>query len=415
MPSRPLAATSIAVVLLLTACTTAPMVAPSASPEPSPPAASGDGVLRLGTLLPTTGATSFLSAAQAAGVELAVREINEAGGVLGEPVEVFHRDSADASSSVVEASYAELVAQGVDVIVGPASSVLAERILPLAIADGVALISPSATAPSLSSLDDDGLLLRTVPSAALQGEALATLLEEEGAQTVAALTFDDAMSAAVTSALSTALGDDAVTVDETFTAEADVAALVSLVADAAPDAVVVSSPFAAAATNVALLTSLAQAGFGGDSLWLTSGNLADYSRELPPGTLEGVRGVLDGRSPDEGFAARVRAMDPRVSDLRYAAEAYDAVVLAALAATVAGDDGGASVAYRIPGVSGEGIKCVSFGECLDVLTTRDDIDYDGASGPLALDSSGDPQMAHFRVLLYGADNRPAPSADVLVE
>lgn len=405
---------AVAAVLLLSSCTAEPTVMPSASPRPSPPPSSGDGVLRIGTLLPTSGETAFLSPAQVAGVELAVREINEAGGVLGAPIEVFHRNSGDADSTTAEASYADLVARGVDVIIGPATSVLAERILPLAIADGVAIISPSATAPALTALDDDGLLLRTVPSAALQGRALAHLLADEGVGEVATLAFDDANSIPVSDTLTESF-EGAVTANEAFTAETDVAALVALVADAAPDAVVVSSPFSAGPTTAALLAALADAGLGGSALWLTSGNLADYSEQVPVGALEGARGLLDGRAVEEDFAARVRSMNPGVGDVRYAAEAYDAVVLAALAAIVAGDDGGPSIAHRAGEVSGGGIKCMSFGECLEVLETQDDIDYEGVSGPLALDANGDPTVAYFTVYTYGADNRATPSGDVLTE
>src|SRR5690606_2459059 len=119
-------------VLALTSCTAAPMPVPSVTPTATV-APTGDGVLRIGSLLPTTGTTAFIAPAQVAGVELAVKEINEAGGVGGAPVEVFHRDSGDASTGKAEASLAELLEKEVDVIVGPSSSVLAERLLPTVI------------------------------------------------------------------------------------------------------------------------------------------------------------------------------------------------------------------------------------------------------------------------------------------
>jgi hypothetical protein len=82
--------------------------------------------------------------------------------------------------------------------------------------------------------------------------------------------------------------------------------------------------------------------------------------------------------PDDAFAARLRMSDPGVTDLRYALEAYDAVIIAALAAILAGDDGGASIAANIASVMADGIACTSFGQCLDVLETEPDIAY-GAS------------------------------------
>ncbi|MDP3208861.1 MAG: ABC transporter substrate-binding protein, partial [Rhodoglobus sp.] len=116
------AACGIGLLALLAAC-----AAPEPISTPTPTATlapSGDGVLRIGTLIPTSGTFAFLGAAQAAGVETAIKEINDAGGVNGSPVEVFHRDSGDATTTKVEESMADLVAKAVDVVIGPSSSAL---------------------------------------------------------------------------------------------------------------------------------------------------------------------------------------------------------------------------------------------------------------------------------------------------
>jgi len=113
--------------LALASCGSTAMPTPTPTPTVTP---SGDGVLRIGTLIPTSGAFAFLGPAQVAGVEVAVREINEAGGVGGVPVEVFHRDSGEAGNQIAEASFADLVAKGVDVVIGPTSSAIAQRLLP---------------------------------------------------------------------------------------------------------------------------------------------------------------------------------------------------------------------------------------------------------------------------------------------
>ena len=123
--------------------------------------------------------------------------------------------------------------------------------------------------------------------------------------------------------------------------------------------------------------ALTAAGYGGAKLWLTSQNLADYSQALPAGLLNGANGILEGVQPDDAFIAKLKQEDPGLVDPRYGAEAYDATILAALAAILAGDDGGASIAAALRDASRGGIKCTSFGECLDVLRTETDIDYDG--------------------------------------
>jgi branched-chain amino acid transport system substrate-binding protein len=394
-----------ALSLGLVGCTPEPMPVPT--PTPSETAApTGDGVLRIGTLFPTTGSTAFIAKAQDAGVELAIREINEAGGVNGKPVEVFHRDSGDAASTKAETSLADLLAKKVDVVIGPSSSVLAERLLPVIVDARVAMISPSATDPALSSLNDNGHLFRTIPSAALQGSALAEIAGKGGK--VAIVYFSDVTGNAVLDSLKTGLKavKGKLVASEAFSASTgDVDKIVSALKEAEPSIVVLVSPFSVMTKNKAIIAALAKAGLAGSKLWLTSQNLADYSQALPAGTLKDVNGVLEGFVPDDLFAKRIKSADPAVSDLQYAAEAYDATILAALAATVAKDDTGTAIARAMTGTSSGGIKCTSFAECLEVLRTMPDIDYDGVTGPLAFDEHGDVRGGDFGVYRYDAENK----------
>jgi branched-chain amino acid transport system substrate-binding protein len=395
------------VVLVLASCTPEPTPVPTRKAVPAA-LAKGDGILRIGTEFPTTGSSAFIGPAQAAGVEVAVREINSAGGVLGKPVEVLHRDSGDAPTTVLETSFADLVSKKIDVLVGPSSSVLVERLVPKAVAAGVAMISPAATSPVLSTLNDSGLLFRTIPSDSLEGTALAGLVVKKKGTKVALVYFGDDSGKAINGALAKNVvkaGGTLVAAQQFDGSTKDLAGAVTAVAKAKPDAVVLASPFSAMEQNKALLTQLSAAGLGGAKLWLTSGDLADYSQALPAGLLTGVNGILEGAEPNAAFAARVKAADPAVTDIRYSAEAYDATILAALAATVAKNDSGAAVAAALPGVSSGGIKCLSYGECLNVLKTQNDIDYDGVSGPISFSAAGDPLIAHYGVYSYTAQNQ----------
>lgn len=413
--SRPLIALVAAAVTIsaLAACTaTAPMPVPTTTQSATP---SGDGVLRIGTLFPTTGAQSYLGQGQAAGVEAAVREINQAGGVLGKPVEVFQRDSGDATTDTLEKSFADLQTKPIDVIIGPSSSVLEERLLPKVVAAGIPLISPAATSVRLSSLNDAGYLFRTIPSAALQGAALGATIGG-GKAKVAIVYLDDDTGNAVLGTLTASLkksGGTLVAAQKYVADTKDFGRVIDAVKKATPDAVVFVSPFSAMEQNKVVITQLSAAGFGGAKLWLTSDNMADYSQALPAGTLTGVNGILEGADPDDVFRAKVKAADPAVANFLYSAEAYDATVLAALAATVAHDDGGLSIKSRLRDVSEGGIKCTSYGECLDVLTTRSDIDYDGISGPIGFDRRGDPSPAHYGIYKYDAGNRFARVSGVV--
>ena len=180
---------------------------------------------------------------------------------------------------------------------------------------------------------------------------------------------------------------------------------------AAPDAVVLDTPDNGAQTR-ALITALSSGGFGGAKLWLTSQNLADYSQALPAGQLTGASGILEGADSDAAFRAKLKAVDSSIGSFQYAPEAYDATILAALAATLAHDDAGIRLAAKLRAASVGGIKCTSYAECLDVLVTEPAIDYDGVSGELNLDAAGDPTSASYGVYTYTADNKYARSGSV---
>jgi ABC-type branched-subunit amino acid transport system substrate-binding protein len=110
-------------------------------------------------------------------------------------------------------------------------------------------------------------------------------------------------------------------------------------------------------------------------------------------------------------------MDPLadpLSEFAYAAEAYDAVISAALAAEAAGTDGG-DLADFIVAVTSGSVICFSFAECIDLLFRGEDIGYAGVSGPLIMNAQGENVGAVYSVVEFGADNRIDDSLTRLVE
>jgi len=134
------------------ACAASPVaITPSPTTTPTPAVPTGDGLLVLGALIPVTGASAALGPAEIAAVELAVRDINEAGGVAGVHVMVFQRDSGDAATSVAEASFDDLVAHQVDAVVGPSAADLAARLLPRATGARIPMVSPVVVGADLGA------------------------------------------------------------------------------------------------------------------------------------------------------------------------------------------------------------------------------------------------------------------------
>ena len=118
--------------------------------------------------------------------------------------------------------------------------------------------------------------------------------------------------------------------------------------------------------------------------------MANYAKDFPAGTLEGVKGTLPGVASGDDFKAKLKTVDPALKDFAYAPESYDATMLVALAAIAAGDDSGEAIASKMVEVSKGGEKCTAFKECADLLADGKDIDYDGVSGPVEFNDAGDP-------------------------
>jgi branched-chain amino acid transport system substrate-binding protein len=400
----------LALAGLLAGCTSAPTPAPTATPTPTV-RPSGDGTLTIGTLFPSTGGQTYLTAPMAAAVKLAVTDVNAAGGVNGKPVVLLARDSGDASGHTAETSFADLVKNHADVVIGPVSSALAQRLLDPAQKAGVPLISPAAGYPQLSGQRD---FIRTVPAFGHEGTALGSLLPGKGAKKVVLVATEEALGASIATPLKTALAAHGGRLAASITVPlsgANAATIAGEAKAAAPDAVVLATPDNGALTR-SLITALSASGLGGGKLWLTGQNLADYSQSLKGGLLNGVHGILEGAAADTAFQARLKGAQSGLGSFAYAPEAYDAVVLAALAADLAHDDAGKAVAAHLVAASSGGIKCASYAECADALRTWSDIDYDGVSGTLDLDASGAPATASYGVYTYGASNKYARSETV---
>ena len=94
-------------------------------------------------------------------------------------------------------------------------------------------------------------------------------------------------------------------------------------------------------------------------------------------------------------------------DLAYSTHTYDAVVVAALAALKAESTDPSVYVSEVAGVTKGGTKCRSYAECRRLLTdddpSNDDIDYDGISGPIEIDETGDVGDAIFAVYTYDGE------------
>ena len=83
------------------------------------------------------------------GVELAVKQINDAGGINGKPVKVIYEDDKMDAPTSITALRTLIDVDKVPVVLGSGSSTVTLAILPVAKQSGIVLVSAISTAPSL--------------------------------------------------------------------------------------------------------------------------------------------------------------------------------------------------------------------------------------------------------------------------
>ncbi|HEY3437296.1 MAG TPA: ABC transporter substrate-binding protein [Actinotalea sp.] len=398
-----------AIALALTACGGG---GDAASGDPSPSesgsASAGSGPLIVGSLLPQTGSLAFLGPPEIAGVNLAIKEINEAGGVLGQDVKVEHADSSDADNAeVATQSVTDLMSKKVAAIVGAASSAVTRNVVDDITGAKIVEVSPANTATDLSGVSP--YYFRTAPSDTVQGSALGNLIINDGNANVAFLVFNDDYGTSLRDVAKKTIEDGGGTVvygnkGEEFDPASDdvIPSVVTAALATKPDAIVV---IAFDQTKL-IVPALASAGFDTSKLYFVDGNLSDYSKDFEPGTLEGAQGTLPGAYPDEDFKTRLLGVDGGLKDFSYAAESYDAVVLTALAAVKGGATDGETIQKNMAAVSGAGggTECASFADCVKLIEDGKDVDYKAVSGAGPFNADNDPSSAFVGIYKYNADN-----------
>ncbi len=398
-----------ALVLALTAC------AGGSGGGDEPAGGGGDGggePLRIGTLLPVTGSLAQLGPPEIAGVDLAVDEINEAGGLFGADVEVSHKDSSDAqNASVATASAQELISEGVSVVVGAASSSVTLNVVDDITGAGIVQISPANTATNLSGYSD--FYFRTAPPDSVQGDVLGNLIVSDGASNVGILVFNDSYGTSLRDVVADVVTSAGGTIvygekgQEFDPAEQNFSTIVGDAIAASPDALVILT---FTEQTPLIVRELAAQGWDMSKTYFVDGNLQNFGTEgetgFPAGTLEGAQGTLPGAYPSEEFQERMRGVDPDLTEFSYGPESYDATMLAALAALKGGDSSGETIQANLAAVSGAdgGEECTGWQECADLVEAGEDIAYQAVSGVGPFNDANDPSSAFIGIYQFGPDN-----------
>lgn len=365
-------------------------------------------------ILPLTGNLAFLGPPEIAGVGLAVNDINAAGGVGGADACNLILDSGDATDASVANNSAQTAISGQSsLVVGAASSSVTFNIIDAITDAGIVQISPANTAVDLSGYSD--FYFRTAPPDGIQGDALGNQIVNDGNQKVAFLVFNDAYGTGLRDVVQGVVesaggevtyggsGDN----QEFPPAQTSFSAEVTAALATAPDAVVVL----AFDETKAIIPELQAQGWDMSKIYMTDGNTSNYGEEFDSGTLAGAKGTIPGNDPDSTFKGRLQgwyeaAEGTELGDYSYAAESYDAVILAALAAVKGGATTPDVIQANLAAVSGatDGEECSTYEDCVALLDEGSEIRYAGPSGIGPFDAQNDPSSAFVGIYSYGDDN-----------
>jgi branched-chain amino acid transport system substrate-binding protein len=419
MPVRRPRLAGLAIALLLTSplgCTdddgsSPTSVAVSSTTPTTEPARVDDGVLTIGLLLPQSGEGATIGQGMVDAAVRAIDEINRAGGVLDRPVEVVQADEGSDPSSAAD-GINTLLDDGVDAVVGPASSTVALATLDNLLSAGVLTCSPTATSLALDDYPLSQLFFRTAPSDSLQAQAIGQLAQQTGRSRAGVVFLDDRyghpMSQAVVAALEARALDVVAEIpfasnDESLVDEA------AELADREAEVVVVLGDGEHA---LQMLTAMGE----------TTGRFPDVeppdiivndavrrppSPQLVQALPMAIRERIQGVSPVALPQFDAEPPGP------FATNAHDCVNLIALSAVQAGTDDPEQIAARMTEASSNGQPCRYFETCVELLEDARNIDYEGPGGGVQIGSDGDPERARFDVFEFDEDGRDVSTGRVL--
>jgi branched-chain amino acid transport system substrate-binding protein len=350
------------------------------------PAAKADGDIKVGVILGFTGPIESLTPDMAASAELAMKEVTDSGKLLGGRALIPVRaDSTCVDAAAAQAAAERLVtADSVAAIMGADCSGVTTAIANnTAVPNGVVMVSPSATSPALSTIDDKGFFFRTAPSDARQGQVLADVLKSRGIMDVAITYTNNDYGKGLAESFEAA-----------FSAHGGKIEMVAAHEDGKGDySAEVGALAASGASNLVVFGYLDQGGKGiiqtsldtgaFDSFILADGMIGKTLIENIGDGLNGSIGTLPGsESQGAKMFLDVAAAAGIDGDGPFRGESYDAAALIALAIQAAGSADRSAIKGKILSVAnapGEQILPGELGKALQILADGGEVDYQGAT------------------------------------
>lgn len=340
--------------------------------------------VKLGVLIGFTGPIESLAGAMADGAELAMKEVTDSGMLLdGAKVTPMRADTGCIDNGLATSNAERLIADGINGLIGGDCSGVTGAILQnVAIPNGMVMISPSATSPGLSTVEDKDLFFRTAPSDAREGQVMAEVLQDRGIKSIALTYTNNDYGKGLADAIVTSF--EAVGGEVTISAahedgKADYSAEVGALASAGGDILVVAGYLDQGGLGI-INASLDSGAF--DTFGLPGGMIGDSLPNNVGPDLNGSFGQIAGSGGEGIEKLKMAAGDAFDPTGPYAPESYDAAALFMFAMQAANSTDPAeygSKIFEVANAPGEKIYPGELAKGLEILKAGGDIDYVGGS------------------------------------
>jgi len=370
------------------------------------PTRDTSGPLKIGYLADFTGALAEFGPAIQTGVEMAIEDINAAGGVHGMPVELATGDTQLDPTVAVEEARRLIEIEGVHAIVGPLASGIAIAVAESVAADAqVPVISPSATSPAVTGANDNGFLFRSTTSDAAQGIILAQLVTDEGVDNVGVVYLNNAYGQGLAEAFEGAFGGTVTSASIEETGTSYLSELQAAKAGGADYLIAIGYPEQA---KIFLRESIENDIF--TQFFFVDGTKSEVLIEdLGADTLEGFKGTAAASGPESdstiAWNAQYQEKYGELPQTPYVREAYDATIAIALAAEKVGSNDGTAIRDQLQSVAAPpgdvvvaGAEGIAAG--FELVRGGTGVNYEGAATSLDWNDVGDVTSGYIGVWQY---------------
>ena len=349
--------------------------------------ATAQAEVKMGIILGFTGPIESLTPDMAAGAELAMKEASDSGKFLGgETITSVRGDSTCVDAAAASAAAERLITSDnvVSIMGADCSGVTTAIANNVAIPNGVVMISPSATSPALTTIEDNGLFFRTAPSDARQGQVLADVVMEQGVKSIAITYTNNDYGKGLADSFAAAFQERGGTVTITAAHEdgkGDYSAEVGALAAAGGDALAVLGYVDQGGRGI-MQNAIDTGAFG--TFFLGDGMIGDSLLDVSGLDSATVYGTAPGSESDAAAkfdemakAAGITGTGP------YRGESYDAAALMILAMQKAGAADRGAIAGNVMDIAnapGEQVGPGELAKALEMVAAGTDIDYQGATG-----------------------------------